>query len=51
MTVQLTRTGVAGEHESAAAALRRIGHVAGVLAIAVVVFASLYFFVLYVASE
>jgi hypothetical protein len=30
--------------------IRRIGHFAGVLTIAVVVFAALYFFVLYVAS-
>ena len=31
--------------------MRRIGRIAGVLAIAFLVFSSLYFFVLYLASE
>ncbi len=48
-TIQFAHRRVSGEEDSAR--IRRIGHIAGVLAIAVVIFASLYFFVLYLGSE
>jgi hypothetical protein len=50
-TVELSHRGITGQQESAAATMRRIGHVAGVVTIAIVIFASLYFFLLYIAAE
>jgi hypothetical protein len=49
-TIDLTHRNVHGEQDPASAAIRRIGQIAGVLTIAVVIFTSLYFFTLYIAS-
>jgi hypothetical protein len=43
--------GPLNEQHGATEALERVGRIAGVLAVAVLVFSSLYFFVLYIASE
>jgi hypothetical protein len=40
-----------GEQESLADGIRRAGHIAGVAAMSVVVFGSLYFFFLYIITE
>ena len=43
--------GNAAMQQSLAALLQRIGHIAGVLTLAIVVFASLYYATLYIISE
>ena len=45
------RYGISFEQSSATDALRTAGRVAGALTLAVVVFASLYFFLLYLAAD
>jgi hypothetical protein len=48
--IELTQHGASGEDRTPLT-MRRIGQIAGVLSIAVVVFACLYFLILYIASE
>ncbi len=47
----IQRHSVSFEQDAVGAALRRAGRIAGALAIAAFVFASLYFFMLYLASN
>jgi hypothetical protein len=48
---QVMQHRVSGEQESLANGIRRAGHIAGVAAMSVVVFGSLYFFFLYIITE
>ena len=48
---QVMRHRVSGEQESLADGIQRVGHIAGLAAISMVVFGSLYFFFLYIITE
>ena len=49
--IGLPQHGVSGEYDPGTAIIRRIGHIAGVVTISMVIFASLYFFVLFIGSK
>ena len=50
-TIDITRRGNFDDDNATPASLQRIGQIAGLLTIAVIVFGALYFLVLYLASE
>ncbi len=50
-TVNFKQHGVAAGDQREPISIRRIGQIAGVLSIAIAIFACLYFLILYIASE
>ena len=49
--IELAQSAISRGYDSVTATLRRIGQIAGLVTVSVVIFAALYLFVLYIGSE